>query len=90
MLAVVDDQHQVHAAELPGQGLEQWPVLLLTKAEDGRYCPGDPIGIAQGPQLHPPDAVGGAVHDLGGKLQGKAGLAHPAGSGQRHEPVVGG
>ena len=56
-------------------------------AQRGRHRVGHGRGVADGGQLDQPDPVGELVRQLGGDLDGQAGLADAAHAGEGHQPV---
>lgn len=90
VLAVVQHEQGLRAGELLAQGLDDWPTTFLRPQPEGAgHDVVDDIRIGHRRQLDPSHSIGIAVGDVGGGVQGKAGLAATAGSGQRHQPALG-
>ena len=88
LLAVVEDEQRLAAAQLLHQGVDQRAVALLTQADrlgDGR---GDEFGIPHRGEVDPPHPAGMTIGGFGGALEREPRLSAAPGAGQRDQPVV--
>ena len=88
LLAVVDHQQRVEIAQLFGQRVDERTPELLAQAEHAGDRLRDVAAVRDRGELRAPHAVGVNVELVGRRVQREAGLAAPAGTGQRHQPVL--
>ena len=88
MLAVVDHEQRRRRPQHRHQLVNEAPARNLHQAGGRRHHIADTVGVDNGGEVDPPDAVGEPVDQLGGDLLGEAGLAHPAGPGHSHQPLI--
>src|SRR5207249_3479149 len=70
------------------QRLQQRLAAGLSHAEGLRNRGGDQSGIADGSEIDEEDAVAELIQEIGGDLEGKAGLAGAARAGEGHQAGV--
>ena len=87
MLAVVEDQQSDPALQRSGHRLADGLIRLLGDAQHRRHRVGHSRRISDGCEFENPNTVGEFIGKLRRDLQRKAGLADPAHTGQRHQPV---
>jgi len=87
VLAVVQHEQQALGLERVGERLRQGPTGFLAHPQGRRHRLRRAGGLGEGGQLHQPHAVKVRGQHVRRRSEGQAGLAHPAGTGQRHQAV---
>ena len=88
LLAVVEDEQRLAAAQLLHQGVDQGPVVLLAQADSLGHGGRDKIGIPHRGEVDPPHPAGMTIGGVGGALEREPRLSAAPGAGQRDQPVV--
>jgi hypothetical protein len=86
VLAVVEDDQQLGAAQPLGEDLPQWPVGIVADAQRRGDRVVEEAAVAERPHLDEPHAVGERPADLAGDPDRQPGLAGAADTGQRYQP----
>ena len=89
MFAVVEHQQRRLVAEALCDRVRRRLVTLQLHTQQRRHLDRHVAGVGEWCELDPPHSVGESIHLFGSRLQGEAGLAGTAGSGDRHHPLRG-
>ena len=87
VLAVVQDQQQLLAAQHRGQRLGHRQARSGRQAQPGRDHRRHLAGVRYGGQLHQPRPIGETARHQSGHLAGQPGLTHATRSGHSHQAV---
>ena len=88
VLAVVEDQQPARLAELGAEAFKGRALRGKRQTERGGGRRRHQRGIAQARQLHQPDAIVARAQPRRRSLDSEAGLARPAGAGQREQAIA--
>jgi hypothetical protein len=88
VLEVVEEKEELLLAQVLGERLEERPTGLLLEAEAVGDRGRDERGVGEGGKGDEEDTVGDVLDELGPRLEGEAGLAGPACSGEGEQAHV--
>ncbi len=89
VLAVVEDEERGPGGEEGGQGRQHRAARSFPQAEGGGHGDRDARGIGDRREFDKPEALREGGSEVGCKLQGEAGLAAAADTGEGEQPLIG-